>query len=526
MAKIFNILGWVGMAMIFAVAGIRLFVQSQTANQYAYYLTIAGLVCMLLYIGSQWREFASMFSRRNARYGGLAASSVLIFLGILIAVNYIGKRQNKRWDFTASQQYSLADQSRQVLTKLDAPLNVTVFEKEEAMQPFRDRLGEYAYTSDQVKVEYVDPDKDPTRAQQSGVQSYGTIVVDYKGRTERTTQNTEQDITNTIIKAVSGEQRKVYFTQGHGEKDPVSQDERAGYSAIDDALKRENYAVEKLVLAQKGAVPDDASLVVVAGPITDFFPPEVEALKAYLGKQGKLLLMLDPPEKPDAPELTNLIGLAKDWGIEAGRNIVVDASPMGRMFGLSALVPVAANYPPHPITDRFQVLTAYPITRSIAPGTGSEGRTPQTIIESGPDSWAETDLKGLTTGGTPSADEASGDKRGPIPLAVAVSLAAASTAPAEAPNEGPKPEARLVVFGDSDFAANRFLGIQGNRDLFMNTIGWLSQQENLISIRPKEAQDRRITLTAQQQTTINWLSLAIIPLAIFGTGVYSWWRRR
>jgi ABC-type uncharacterized transport system involved in gliding motility auxiliary subunit len=154
MAKIFNIIGWVGMAMIFAVAGIRLFVQSQTANQYAYYLTIAGLVCMLLYIGSQWREFASMFSRRNARYGGLAASSVLIVLGILVAVNYIGKRQNKRWDFTAAQQYSLADQSRQVLSKLDAPLNVMVFAQEQAMQPFRDRLNEYTYNSDQVKVEY------------------------------------------------------------------------------------------------------------------------------------------------------------------------------------------------------------------------------------------------------------------------------------------------------------------------------------------------------------------------------------
>src|SRR5688572_26420820 len=219
MAKLFNIIGWIGMAMIFAVAGIRFFMPAQ--NQYAYYLTIAGLVCMLIYIGSQWREFAAMFSRRNARYGGLAASSVLIVLGILIAVNYIGQRQNKRWDFTAAQQYSLADQSRQVLAKLDAPLNVLVFAKDEALQPFRDRLNEYSYSSDQVKVEYIDPDRQPTIAQQNGVQQYGTIVVNYKGRTERTTQNTEQDITNTIIKAVSGEQKKIYFTQGHGEKDPA-----------------------------------------------------------------------------------------------------------------------------------------------------------------------------------------------------------------------------------------------------------------------------------------------------------------
>ena len=135
-----------------------------------------------------------------------------------------------------------------------------------------------------------------TVAQQNGVQQYGTIVFNYKGRTERVTANTEQDITNAIIKVVSGQQKKVYFTPGHGEKDTTSA-ERDGYGAIAEALKRENYAVEKVVLAQTGAVPDDAAVVVVAGPQTDFFPPEIDALKTYLGKDGKLLLVLDPPDK-------------------------------------------------------------------------------------------------------------------------------------------------------------------------------------------------------------------------------------
>ena len=84
----------------------------------------------------------------------------------------------------------------------------------------------------------------------------------------------------------------------------------------------------------------------------------------------------------------------------------------------------------------------------------------------------------------------------------------------------------MVVFGDSDFASTSALGIPGNRDLFMNTIGWLSQQENLISIRPKEPDDRRVTMTATAQNNITILSLLIIPGFIFGAGVYSWWRRR
>jgi len=131
------------------------------------------------------------------------------------------------------------------------------------------------------------------------------------------------------------------------------------------------------------------------------------------------------------------------------------------------------------------------------------------------------------TSGQVSLDESKGDKKGPIAIATAVSATSGAADPPK-PGAEPekKPETRVVVFGDSDFAANAGLGIQGNRDLFLNTIGWLSQQENLIAIRPKEADDRRITLTATQQNNILWLSLVIIPGVIFGSGVYSWWRRR
>ena len=145
-------------------------------------------------------------------------------------------------------------------------------------------------------------------------------------------------------------------------------------------------------------------------------------------------------------------------------------------------------------------------------------------------SWAETDIKGLMTTGKVSLDESKGDKKGPVTIAAASSApSTAQTAPGGTnplDPEAPKPETRVAVVGDSDFAANAGLGIQGNRDLFMNTIGWLSQQENLIAIRPKTPQDRRITLTATQQSNITLISLLVIPACIFGTGVYAWSRRR
>src|SRR5262245_20690502 len=524
--KILNIVGWIGMAL---VAAAVLVTRVPALNAYGDWnkpLAIAGLVCVLAYTASQWREIGEAFSGRQARYGTLTGVSVLVVLGILAMVNYIGKKQNKRWDLTANRQFALSDQSRNVITKLDAPLQVQVFATEQDFQRYQDRFKEYTYASNKIAAEYIDPDKKPTEAKAAGVQQYGTIVLNYKGRTERITSDSEQDITNGIIKVVSGVQRKVYFTQGHGEKNPTAA-ERDGYNGIAGALGKENYAVEQVVIAQQGAVPDDAAVVVVAGPKNDFLAPEVDALKKYLDKGGKLFLMLDPPDKADGPQLTGLIALAHDWGIDVGNNVIVDVSGMGRLFGASEAMPVAARYPSHPITERFNVMTVYPLARSVTPVNGGVGgHIAQSFVETSERSWAESDLAGLFGAKGVQLDESKGDKKGPIAIASAVSAEAPGAAPKPEEKEATKPQTRVVVFGDSDFAANATLRLPGNSDLFMNVVGWLSQQENLISIRPKDPQDRRITLTSTQQANINWLSMLVFPVLLFGTGIYTWWRTR
>jgi ABC-type uncharacterized transport system involved in gliding motility auxiliary subunit len=526
MNRILSLIGWLGTAMVFVAVAIRFGYPAK--EQWAYYLAWGGLVCVLAYTLGQWREIAKLFARRQARYGTLMGVSILVVLGILVAINYIGSKQNKRWDLTANKQFSLSDQSRNVVAKLDSPMQVQVFAQEPQFPRYQERIKEYEYASSKISTEYIDPEKKPSAAKQNNVDRIPTIVFNYKGRSERVNADAEQDLTNAIIKVVSGQQRKVYFTQGHGEKDTTSS-EGAGYNIIATGLGRENYTVDKLTIAQQGSVPDDASVVVVAGPKTDFFAPEMEALKKYLDKQGKLLLELDPPDKLDSPPLTNLIALAHDWGIQAGNNVVVDVSGMGRMIGTDASVPVVAPpYPSHAIAQRLSLLTAFPLAREASPVSGGvNGHVAQAFIETGPRSWAETDLKSLMTTGAVSLDEAKGDKKGPVPLGSAVTAAAAPAAPPK-PGEpdAPKPETRVAVIGDSDFAANGTLGVPGNRDLFMNTIGWLSQQDNLISIRPKDADDRRITLTATQESNIFWLSLLIIPGFVFGAGVMTWFKRR
>ena len=406
--RVLGLLGWLGVALVFAAVAIR-FLKPEWQQWYNG-LAMAGLGCTLLYILSQWREVARSFSGRQARFGTLAAASVLVVLAILVAINYLASRRNKRWDLTAAKQFSLSDQTKKVLTGLQKPIRVLVFDRSDNFERFRDRLDEYEYTSKNVKVEYMDVDKKPAIANQYQVQALGTVVFEFEGRTEKVTSDGEQELTNALIKVITGKQHKLYFVQGHGERTPDDSD-RTGYSSIAKAITSENFTQDKLVLAQVKEVPADASVLIIAGPKTDFFPAEIDMLKAYLGRGGKVLFLIDPPDRAESPDPTNLLALIKDWAIEVNRNIVVDVSGMGQLFGTGASVPVAAKYDAHPITDRFRLITAYPLARSVGAITaGVNGHFATNLVETSQNSWAESDIKGLMTTGEVTRDLAKGTR--------------------------------------------------------------------------------------------------------------------
>ena len=523
MQRIFSILGWVGTAVVFGAVAIR-FVRPEW-DQYGTQAAWVGLALVVLYTLGQWREIVDYFRRRQARYGAVATVGVLVALAIVVAVNYLAARQNKRWDLTASRQNSLSEQTVKVLQSLTAPVKFTVFDKQTELERFRGRLTEYSYNSPQVSVDYIDPDTRPIVAREFDIQAYGTVVIDYMGKRERVTSDTEQDLTNGLIKAMSTMERKVYFLQGHGEKEP-NRTERDGYSAVSGSLRRDNYMVERLVLAQMKEVPDDATVVLIAGPTTDLLDTEAEAIRRYLARAGKLMVMVDPMLGPQAAPMPNLEGIVKEWGVTLGNNVVVDLSGATN----DPSIAVAATYPMHAITERFATLTIYPLARSINPVEGGvNGRTAQTIVETSRQSWAEANLASLSGEAGVSMDEASGDKVGPVSLGAVVS--SASEPPSANPSkpatgETLKPETRLVVLGDSDFPSNAYAGVPGNMNFFANAISWLAQQESLIAIRPTEAQDRRVTMTVRQQTGVFWASIVVMPALVFLAGIYTWWRRR
>jgi ABC-type uncharacterized transport system involved in gliding motility auxiliary subunit len=307
--------------------------------------------------------------------------------------------------------------------------------------------------------------------------------------------------------------------------------DRTGYSSALDVLKRDNFTVDKLVLAQTPEVPKDASVIVVAGPTTDFLPLEIDVIRKYLRAGGKALFLLDPVMGPTMHPVPNLEGLLKEWNVSMGHDVVLDVSGIGQMLGTDASVPVITPpYPSHPITSNFTVMTAYPLAQSVnGQASGNPNEVVQDLLKTSDRSWSEADVKSLLSGGKVSLDEAAGDHKGPVTIGLTLSedaKDAAAIPSAKAGSTPGKPQTRIAVIGDSDFASNAAVGIQGNSDLFVNINNWLTQQEDLISIHPRDAGDRRISLTADQQRRIAWLSLLILPGLVLASGVWAWGQRR
>ncbi len=526
--RIIDGLGWLGVALVFAAVVVR-FRRPELIDWWRG-LAIGGLVVVLLYLATQWRDIAHTFSRRQARYGALTGVSVLLVIALLAGLNYVAGRNNKRWDLTANRQFSLSDQTRRILAALKEPLRIEIYSRTADFAPFRDQLSEYTYASPKVVVDYIDVDREPSRARENQVQAYNTVLVRYGARTERTTSASEQDLTNAIIKAVEGRAKKVYFVTGHKERDTASSDERTGYSALSQALTRDNFTVDRLILAQQRDVPADADVVIIAGPEGDLLDDEVTVLTRYLERGGKLFALVDPPAKEGMPGPARLQGLLKQWGFTPGVDYVLDVSVNVAGQVVIREVAVAGNYPAHPITDPLQgALSIFPQAQSIAVATDGS-RVPTIVLQSSENSFALKNRSSFDSGGDIKIDAGKGDKRGPITIGAALSIDAPNAPPVTPPAEGQEPpqkvQTRVAVFGDSDFAANGFIGVEGNSDLFLNTVNWLAGQDSLISVRPREADDRRITMTPDRTRFTVLFSVLFLPLLFIGAGIVTWWRRR
>jgi len=475
---------------------------------------------------------ADWIKTRQTKYSAYVTVYILVILAVLGVANFLANRYDKSYDATANKQFSLSDQTVKAVKGLKKDVTVTYFGETTQFQQARDLLGRYASLSPKLKIDYIDPVKKPQLARAAGVHQLGTIVVDTGERKEDAKSLEEQEITGALIRSLKGGERTACFLSGSGEHG-LDDTGGGGFSTLKEALEHNNYKTRSVNLAQPAAplgtaaapvigqvqqakleIPKDCSVLVSGGPKLAYSPAETAAIKAFVEGGGSALFLMDTPlrigpqEGTESPEVVKLLA---GWGIAMNDDLALDTSGVGQIFGLGPEVAMVTAYESQPIVRDFKegVPTAIPLSRTLKID-GNTKATDDKLISTTDNSFATSSVK-------PPIDPKKGVK-GPLVLAAAGTY-----------NTGkPGISGRFVVFGSSLWAANSFVASRqiANRDLALNTFNWLTSDEDLISIRPKEPEDRRLNITGNRMSMIFWWSVVLLPLTVVGAGLMVWWRRR
>lgn len=436
----------------------------------------------------------------------------LIFICLLLAVvgslAWLSTRYSIQSDWTAGGRRTLSPASVQMLGKIVGPVAVKAFvsDRVEARKHISELMNRYQRHKPDLSLEFVDPLKEPGQVREYEVTNDGELVIEYKGRRERLQayDQNEQSITNALQRlARSGEQWLV-FLDGHGERKPQGQanHDLEGWAK---QLESKGFKIRPLNLGSTAQVPDNTTVLVIAGPQVDLLPGEVAAILGYVKQGGNVLWLNDPGP------LRGLAPLAEQLGVSFQAGMIVDLTT--QVLGIdNPAIAVVTNYLPHPITQDFALLTVFPLATAVdlKPPPEWEGKA---FLQTSNRSWLE---KGKLTGEV--KYDAGVDKQGPLELGVALTRSA---------GEGDAgKEQRVVVLGDGDFLSNAYLGNVGNLDLGMNIINWLSQDEAFISIPAKTAPDSTLSLSMKQFWSLSVVFLLGVPLVLVGVGIMVWLRRR
>lgn len=450
---------------------------------------------------------------RQTKYAAYAATYIIIFVAVLVVANILADRYNKSFDATSNKRFSLSDQTKKIVKDLKQDVNISYFDKPTGFQQARDLLDRYSNLSPKIHVKYVDLYKNPQLARAMGVTKEGDAFVELGPKKEEAKTFDEQGVTGALIRDLKGGARTICEVEGSGEH-RLDDTERNGYSKLKDLVGRDNYQAKSINLLQKAEVPGDCTVLVIGGPTSDYLDPQVNAIKTYIENGGRALIMLDPPLKigrTDIAENTALTNLLASWGVTVNKDLILDLNPIGQIMGLGPQYSLVRDYESHPIVNEIKgTMTGFPLARSLEIKNGDK-TTVEKLLSAGASSFATKNLSSPEV----SIDEKN-DKKGPLPVAAAITY-----------NTGkPNNQGRVVVVGSSNWIANSFIGFNGNRDLLLNTMNWLSSDEDLISIRPKEQDDRRITLSRAQMAWVRMVSQFGLPLVIVIAGVFMWWKRR
>ncbi|HEY9828634.1 MAG TPA: Gldg family protein [Stenomitos sp.] len=530
-----NLLFWVGLGLM--LAGL-----SASAISGTWSPVVLGLVGGGLFLAVVWLGLSALnapdtnspwWGKRSVQVGTNALLTTFAVLVIFGGINFLAVRLPGQIDFTENQQFSLAPQTKQVMKSLKQPVKVRVFSNQPSPQQ-QSLLEMYQRQNpDRFSFERIDPQAQPGVAQKYNVSAMGEVILETGDRTKTLEgELTEPNLTPAIDALMRDRKTNAYIVQGHGEA-PLN----GGQGNLDSAvteLKKRNINVTVLNLIEQKTIPEDADVVIIAGPKRPFLEPETKLLTEYLNKGKSLLLLLDPGVK------TGLDPLLKNWGIQLDDRIVVDASGSGQFLGLGPAIPLVTQYGDHPITKDFaQGPSFFPLVQAVTVKPPSADEQSTTLLSTNPQSWAEGDPKQEDLQFNPARD-----RQGPLSIGVAITRNAKTSAsdPKPAPTKGaaakptpspsPSPEAKLqsklVVIGDSDFATSGPFSKGLNGDVLLNSVTWLTGDQNdpSLSIRPKETKDRRLELTPQTWRILSFIGVGLLPIAAFGSATFLWWKRR
>ncbi len=478
---------------------------------------------------SLWEKFQS----RPVIYGGTSALAVLLVAGILIFVILLGNSYSLRWDLTRNQSNSLSAVSRTLVKEVDKPLTLTVFipEGSPERQRAREALELYTRQNPKISLRFLDPERDPIRADAAGFRRDGNVLLEYEGRKQLAETPTEEAVSEALRRILQKQQKKIYFLTGHGERSGPQ--ERRGYQVAQKALKNEGYELSELNLMRESDVPKDATLLIIAAPQKDLLANEVDALGRYLERGGRVFLLLDPYH--DAGLKNYLAG----YGVILDDGMIFEINQLTQDRAI--LTPIVNQYQPHPITRNFTLFTIFPFARPLFLNKDVKTATLVPLVETSGESWEklgkdwqkewQKDKKPLY--------DAKTDKKGPFTVAALVEPKSTKK-----PEVSPKPPAKpdqktsapekpqenvkayLAVFGDADFAADEFFNQLGNGDLFLNTVNFLSAEEKQIIIRKTSEKLEPLMLNSWKIYIVFLFSVILLPLVMLIAGVTVYFRRR
>jgi len=482
-----------------------------------------GLLVLLLFFYIYFPEIREFITKRSTKYAFNTAIMSMVFLLIIGLIAGMSVKYKVRVDLTKDNRYTLSDHTVKILKSLKEDVEAIAFYRgdQRTRQAMSDLLSEYSYHSPKFSFRFVDPDRDPLETAKYEVTSYRTSILK-SGDKREIVEGTESEnkLTNSLLKLISKDIKVFYFVTGHGEK-RIDNKEENGYSYLKDAIERENHQVRELLLVNAGKVPEDAAVLVVSGPESDYLQVEMDKITAFVKKGGRVVFMMDPSGA--LPRLTSYLN---EFGFELTNDLIFDKT--SQASGGNIAIPFVAQYDKnHPVTHEFEQFTYFPFARSVHikedPAKGSFD-----LAKTSDKTWTVTsDIKKLAK----EDEEFNADrhKRGPISVAavtaVEVNLGDNKANKAGEGQDTLKTWGKILVVGDSDFASNKFMK-GGNKDLLLNMLNWLAEEHILISVRKKEPGMTPLLLTNVQGKIVFWLSVVIVPSLLLVTGLGVTARRR